>query len=329
MKRPNGCGSVYKLSGKRRKPYAVAVTLGWNLDGTQIKKIIATAKTSSEAYSILEEYNQNPYNIDNAKITLIELYNKWFPWKFTETDSKSKNQTRYKNAIKYYEEILNKRFVDITLLDLQHIIDKCTHGYATKSDIKTLYSQLYDFARINNIPVKTIVLKYLNIGNKIQSTLHIPFSEEEIELLWSNSNDDFVKLILIDIYTGFRPKELLNPTEINLKQEYITAGCKTDAGIDRVVPIHKKIYQFVKDVLAHTKMSYVSYNRKFSNTMKKLNLNHTPYDCRHTFATRADNYGLNKLCIKKIMGHAISDITDGTYTHKTLDQLKEEINKLP
>ena len=41
---PNGNGSVYKLSGNRRKPYVVRVTLGWDLSpsgkAVQHKKII-------------------------------------------------------------------------------------------------------------------------------------------------------------------------------------------------------------------------------------------------------------------------------------------------
>ena len=33
------------------------------------------------------------------------------------------------------------------------------------------------------------------------------------------------------------------------------------------------------------------------------------------------NAGANKLCIKRIMGHASPDITDGVYTHKTVEDL--------
>ena len=32
MRLPNGYGSVYKLSGKRRKPWAARVTTGWTFD---------------------------------------------------------------------------------------------------------------------------------------------------------------------------------------------------------------------------------------------------------------------------------------------------------
>ena len=38
-----------------------------------------------------------------------------------------------------------------------------------------------------------------------------------------------------------------------------------------------------------------------------------------------DDVGADKLSIKLIMGHAIKDITDGVYTHKTIDKLYKAI----
>ena len=39
MKNPNGFGSVYKLSGKRRKPYIAVITVGYTIDGKQKEKL--------------------------------------------------------------------------------------------------------------------------------------------------------------------------------------------------------------------------------------------------------------------------------------------------
>lgn len=39
MRLPNGYGSVYKLSGNRRNPYAVRITIDWEeCDGKRIQK---------------------------------------------------------------------------------------------------------------------------------------------------------------------------------------------------------------------------------------------------------------------------------------------------
>lgn len=57
MKRSNGTGSVYKLSGKRCKPCAARVTVGWDIaaDGTlkQIYQPLGTFPTRLEAETAL------------------------------------------------------------------------------------------------------------------------------------------------------------------------------------------------------------------------------------------------------------------------------------
>ena len=55
---------------------------------------------------------------------------------------------------------------------------------------------------------------------------------------------------------------------------------------------------------------------------------HKPHECRHTCATWLDDKGANKLSIKRILGHASQDVTDGVYTHKDLRQLKKAIDML-
>ncbi len=78
MRLPNGYGSVVKMSGKRRKPYMVSKTIGWHLDetkGRQIQdfQIIGYAESRTEALRMLAEYNQNPYDVNVAKVTFSGL----------------------------------------------------------------------------------------------------------------------------------------------------------------------------------------------------------------------------------------------------------------
>ena len=56
MKRANGTGSVVKLSGNRRRPWAVKVS-GRNRYGHVIQKIVSYHEKASEAQLTLEEYN--------------------------------------------------------------------------------------------------------------------------------------------------------------------------------------------------------------------------------------------------------------------------------
>ena len=70
-------------------------------------------------------------------------------------------------------------------------------------------------------------------------------------------------------------------------------------------------------------------NGNFNTCMVKLKMKHLPHDGRHTFASLMDSAGANDVCIKLIMGHSMkNDTTKGTYTHKTLEELLTEVNKI-
>ena len=59
--------------------------------------------------------------------------------------------------------------------------------------------------------------------------------------------------------------------------------------------------------------------------MKKLNMNHTPHECRHTFRSNLDSAGANKVCIDRLMGHKSTDTGERVYTHKNIDELRLNI----
>lgn len=57
-------------------------------------------------------------------------------------------------------------------------------------------------------------------------------------------------------------------------------------------------------------------------------MKHKLHDARHTFIAKGKKYNMNEYILKLIVGHAISDITEKTYTHRTLQELKEELEKI-
>ena len=326
MKLPNGYGSIVKLSGKRRNQYGIYVTTGWTDEGKQIRKILGYAKSRTEGYQMLADYHNDPYDIDLKNISFEELYNKWYN---TKKDSWSKtSKTRYSNAFKYFKGFHNKPFISIKLNQLEKIIKDCPHGYDTKKSIKLLYSQMYDYAKKIDVPIKKNYSEFLDIGQKEISDKHNPFADEEINKLWNNLNIDYVGSILIMIYTGLRPTELLTIKEIHLEDRYMIGGIKTKAGIDRIIPINEKIVHLIQEYLLSDKLKITNdmYRTRFDNVMKELQMNHLPHDGRHTFATLMDRANANKICIKKIMGHSINDITDGVYTHKEIKDLLDAVN---
>ena len=60
IRNPNGYGSVYKLSGKRRRPFVASITTGQDeLTGKQKRQILGYYATRKEAMQALADYNTN------------------------------------------------------------------------------------------------------------------------------------------------------------------------------------------------------------------------------------------------------------------------------
>ena len=127
---------------------------------------------------------------------------------------------------------------------------------------------------------------------------------------------------------------------VHIEDRYMLGGSKTKAGKNRLIPLHDDILPLVKARLEQGNKYLIPYKTdvpmklaQFRNYMHdplliKLGISHLPHDGRHTFATFAHRFEINKLAQKKIMGHAVSDITDGVYTHKTVEELLHEVNKI-
>lgn len=75
-------------------------------------------------------------------------------------------------------------------------------------------------------------------------------------------------------------------------------------------------------------MTYDKYRARFKTVIEKFKMNHRPHETRHTFITLAKENNMDEYIIKLIVGHAIKDITEKVYTHRTMEQLNKEIEKM-
>lgn len=72
----------------------------------------------------------------------------------------------------------------------------------------------------------------------------------------------------------------------------------------------------------------ISSTERSNIRMLKLNPEHKPRDGRKQFITMAKNKGVDEFAIKRIVGHAIQDITENVYTVRDVEWLKQEIEKV-
>lgn len=355
-KLPNGFGTIYKMSGKRSKPYRAVKTDKWVIDpdtgkAKQLRYTIGYYATREEAMIALSEYNKHPYDIKTDSITFSQVYDKWSKQYFETLTNPSSART-ITAAYAYCNDLYNMRMKDIKVSHLEGVVINADVGDSTKARIKSLFNMMYKFALAHDIVTKDYASVMFTNGNPIKKSpskdISI-FTTAEISTLWSNVEKvPFVDMILIGIYSGWRPTELalLYCDDIDLLNDTMKGGLKTDAGKNRIVPIHPLIKPLIEkrmqeatllhslflfnDVSSRTglTMTYDKYSKRFKKAMKQLEMSHKPHETRHTFVSKAKDVNMDEYILKLIVGHNIADITEKVYTHRTIEQLKTEINKI-
>ena len=241
----------------------------------------------------------------------------------------------YTAAYKHLKELWDIPIKNIKTYQMQRLIDNIDKSWQTKSHVQTLLHQMFDIAIELDIIDKNYA-SFVKIGNRPKSDMHKPFTDAEIQKMFSVVfSEDIADTVLIMIYTGMRPSELLGmKTEnIHLAEKYMVGGVKTKAGKGRVIPISDKVMPLVRKRYSienrfFVDIPYHTYSKYFKSLMSKLEMEHLPHDCRHTFASMANTAGVNPTSVKLIMGHASQDLTERVYTHKAVEELISAVNMI-
>lgn len=339
MRRCNGSGSIIKLGGKRRKPYAVRVTAGWTDDGKQILKYLSYHEKKTDARRALDAYNVNPYDIDAAKITFEEIYERWSKTEFETLSDSMVNS--YRSAYKHCKPLYGMVFKELRKSHLQGVIDSIK-APSMQDVTKFLFLKSYKYAMENDIVNKNYA-QFVKVAKKEESKEKIPFTREEVDILWANIDKvKYADLVLILLYTGMRIGELLNMEKSNifLEERYMVGGSKTKAGKGRIIPLHKRIVPLVEKRMKESdsqwlyinrigaKLKYNSFTQYHWKPITDLVGNeHTPHDTRHAFISEISRLGVDPITIRKIVGHSDKNVTEH-YTHKTIEELLAAVDKL-
>lgn len=354
---PNGFGQITKIPNLR-KPYRAMVTVSKDQYGKPICKLLkpnAYFETYNDAYAALLAYNQNPYDL-SENITCEELFDRWL----REYEKKVKSQA-YAAALSHWAYCSELYKMPIRNIRIRHIKGVIEHGVSTstgrmptpivKQKIKNLWNMLFDYAVEYELTDKNYARAFTLKEKMPEKTNHISFTDDEMKILWENSHDEIVSMILIQCYTGWRPQEMCNLEleNINLDNNTMIGGMKTEAGEKRiviVVPAIKELllWHYNRAKFSNAKylflannpdgsyghFTYSRYKYRYEKTIKALGLNkdHRPHDPRKQFITMCKRVNMDEYAIKRLVGHTITDLTESTYTDRDLSWLTSEISKL-
>lgn len=332
MRNANGYGSVVKLAGNRRNPWAVRKTIGWRDNeekGTSypIYKYISYHPTRKAAAQALAEFNKDPYVINNYTIKdVFEMWYEWHPEMHPDTDRK------YQGAFRKLEPIHDLKMHSLTKTQLQDYFDELEVSKAILKHIRMLLNQLIDFsAKRGLIPDQTMfVMSKLDfVARKETRTVERNvFTKEEIDYLWENKDSEYCKLLLVYIYTGLRYSELKNLKEEDVDEERKCINivkAKTLAGV-RTVPLSDKVLSLLP---IEPVPKYNTFRNRLLEMDDMFEKHHTIHDTRHTFISLMTEAGVDSRIIKQIVGHKDDDdVTESVYTHISLEKMLEAVNKI-
>lgn len=350
LKNPNGFGGVAYLGPNRRNPYRARVTTGWDDNGKQMRDYVGPAMPNYEdAYEELCKYNKKPYNLNYKNVPFKYVYEKVLENITSDFENGKLSESSYKCLKAAYNQNLkdlnNRKFVELEKDDIQRIIDNSGLKYTGRNYIKILFTMMVDYCNDKfKLKLDTDIYKKLDLKVKEKSDKHKPILVEHINIIKELAKtNDLAKMIMIYLYTGYRPSELLQieNEKVFLKEDYMVGGIKTDAGIDRLMPIHSDIKEYVeyfydpnnKYLIINKNtggpMTYDVLKKRFKKLMELLGLNYLPDDPRHTFATKCAEIELPDRIIKLLMGHSLADdVTDDVYIHVSKDILKKYIERI-
>ena len=181
------------------------------------------------------------------------------------------------------------------------------------------------------------------------------FSYEQIEYLWNfnlksighhkeekQQREMFIRdFWLMLLYSGMRADELLSvfTDNIFLDDNYLIGGLKTEAGINREVPIHpavKHLYEkyynpkneflFMQPKGHKVDYDYYLYHYKynFKNLHPFVSM-HTAHDARHTLRNELRKLNVKEIIINSIIGHSNDDVGEDIYSHVSIEEKLEAI----
>lgn len=301
---------------------------------------------SADAHAYLAKYNSDSEIGEHVSLasepSFADVYRQYIQFvKSLNKPPSTASMRAYQTGFANWSDVHDIRFRSVTTKMLQDCLTK--HGTMSKASVGrmlTILKKMYRFGIANQITDKDLSKYLFSEHTDEKKHIHTVYTDDEIKLLWKRSDYEGAAVMLIMIYTGLRCSEFLQllVKNVHLDERYLVGGMKTEAGRNRVIPIHKKIVplirrfynpdsQYLFPSTAGNAMLYSHFRtNKWDVYNKELGLDHLSHDCRHTTATKLEQYGVSDLHRKLILGHSLRDVT-AIYTHVSLEALIEDIDR--
>lgn len=323
LKRANGTGTVYKLQGRRTRPWVAAKN----------KVVIGYYAKKTDALEALERLSGKDLT-EKYNMTFAEVFKGWSEEHYKALTNSG--ITSYDIAYNVFSALHNKKFRDLRTADFQAEMDKVTgKSHSTMSKHKQLITQMSQWAIREEI-CTTNFAKFVRLPERAKKEKEI-FTDAEIEKL-KKDGSEAARIVLMLLATGMRIGELFSLPLEDYHKTYVIGGSKTEAGKNRVIPIRpdgrEHFKYFANQANGPLLLSgytgqkvYANYrNRDYYPLLDRLGIKRkSPHATRHTYTSRAVKEGMPPEILQKILGHANYSTTADVYTHIDIETLVKSV----
>lgn len=315
-RRPNGTGTVYRLSGGRTRPWVAkkdGVVLGYYQD----------RKTATEAL----ERSQGRTLTEKINMTFAEVFTDWYAEAVRDVGDKSVEG--YNVARAHFSDLDGRKFRELRTKDFQACVDAAAQSRSMAAKMKMLVNQMSIYAVREEITVANHA-QYVKITQPAPKEKQI-FSDDEIERI-KKDGSDAAAVVLMMIYTGMRIGELFAARIADYHGTYLIGGEKTDAGKNRVIPIPPVAAPYFERFAATATVRLLDgvfgpdtgnfRSRQYKTLLERCGVPYkAPHCCRHTYASQAVKAKAQPEALQKILGHAHYSTTAEVYVHADIEAL--------
>ncbi len=318
-KRPNGSGTVYRLQGRRSRPWVAAKN----------KVIVGYYPTKKDAVEALERLAGKDLT-EQYNMTFKEVFEAWREEHYKEIGPRGVES--YNRAFDVFQPLHDTRFRSLRTADFQMVMDMhADKTHSTCSKYKQLLTQMSSWA-IREELIATNFAKFVRLPENVKKEKEI-FSDAEIQKLEADGSDA-AKIVLMLLYTGMRIGELFSLPLSDYHESYVVGGEKTDAGRNRIIPIRPegRPYFAYFAAMANGPLLLSGYpgqqvpanfrRRDYYPLLERLGIRRlTPHATRHTYASWARKSGMAPEILQKIIGHSNYSTTANIYVHTDPSEL--------
>ncbi len=325
-------------TGKKKYERDVLESLG------VLNKDVSKSQAKTELYKYQEKTKSKIITITFGE-ALLE-----FEKKYKKNVGKYVRQSTFENFCHYKKHMRILYSEKLSCIN-KKMIDELQEGVSGVLKHESIKKMLSHIRKVLNYSVEKNYIDRLPIIKPIVKTIREKEAPNEVKVLSEsdiyklqndNLNPELKFYIFVILFSGLRPFEFLNLTWGNViinkeKPEfsYFKIRNANDKKCDRDLPIHIGLYKLLTE--KGNEGGFVCPYKTTSGARTSLRrlcirLNIpviTPYDLRHTFASKMAENDVSPYKLAKLMGHQKIETTFKYYINIQREKLSESINKHP